>query len=91
MFKITYSYVLYFCNTWYLSELGNEKYGTSLIYRRIFLSCLSVIVHGWSPTPVPPGTVSRLAVAVPLQSACGTACGAPFLRRSPRDSELSVL
>jgi hypothetical protein len=28
MFKITYSYVLYFCNTWYLSELGNEKYGT---------------------------------------------------------------
>jgi hypothetical protein len=27
MFKITYSYVVYFYYTWYSSELGNEKYG----------------------------------------------------------------
>ena len=27
MFKITYSYVVYFYYRWYSSELGNEKYG----------------------------------------------------------------
>jgi hypothetical protein len=32
------------------------------------LSCLSVIVRGWSSTPVPPGSVSRLTVAVPLRA-----------------------
>jgi hypothetical protein len=41
----------------------------SIIYRRVFLSCLCMTVCRWSSTHVMLGTVSGLAVAVPLWSA----------------------
>jgi hypothetical protein len=47
-------------------------------------------VRGRSSTPVPPGSVLRLTVAVPPRSACDGARGAAFLRHSPRDSALQV-
>jgi hypothetical protein len=58
---------------------------SSIIYRELFLNCLCVTMCGWSSTPIPPGIVLGLAVVVPLQIACGGACSAAFLRRSPRN------
>jgi hypothetical protein len=67
--------------------VGNELW-SSIIYRRVFLSCLSVTVRRRSFMPVPPKIVSRLIVVVSLRSTCGGARDAAFLRRSPRDSVL---
>jgi hypothetical protein len=54
-----------------LHKKSELKIVKSIIYRRVFLNCLCVNVCGWSSTPILPGSVSRLTVAVPLRSACG--------------------
>jgi hypothetical protein len=57
---------------------------SSIIYRRVFLNCLSVIVRGRSSTAVPPKTVLELTVAMLLSSACNFACGFGESLRPPR-------
>jgi hypothetical protein len=35
-------------------------YKLYIIYKRVFLNCLCMTVHGWSSMPVPPGTILLL-------------------------------